>query len=177
MKSIFEHLKQFSKIVVTGPQRSGTSICARMISYDLGLKNVVEEDLKEVASIDRMRNLYDTDDDWVLQYPACFHKVVEFGNWPGMAVVCMQRSIEDIIASQERIGWTRQNEPEEMKHYPGHETPVSIVKYTLWDEWKHQIPHPFEIEYESLSVHPLWVSVEVRRSDKWFHPRQTALYR
>jgi len=42
---LFDWLASFDKILVTGPQRSGSRICAQMIAYDTGHEYVDEEDL------------------------------------------------------------------------------------------------------------------------------------
>lgn len=79
-----------------------------------------------------------------------------------VAVVMIRRNIEDIITSQERVGWGF--EWLEMKHYPGEERPISKVKYRHWDNYQKKMlgKQAFEIEYESLNIHPMWVDKEYR---------------
>ena len=73
----------------------------------------------------------------------------------------MRRRIEDIIASQERVEWT--GEPYELSRYGLKEGVISKVKYDYWDNGqKAKIHNPFEVEYESLREHPLWVPKEER---------------
>ena len=40
---MFEVLRGFDKIIVSGPQRSGTTIVARILASDLGLRFLIEE--------------------------------------------------------------------------------------------------------------------------------------
>ena len=42
---MFEYLKEFPVVLVTGPQRSGTRICAKMIAHDTGHRFVDEREI------------------------------------------------------------------------------------------------------------------------------------
>lgn len=80
-----------------------------------------------------------------------------------IAVVWMRRIISDIIASQERIGWTEEWEHVEKLMYDNPSAPISIAKYDFWDYvQKQQCKNVFEVEYESLCTHPLWIPKEKR---------------
>jgi hypothetical protein len=47
-----------------------------------------------------------------------------------------------------------------------------MVKYAHWENTQRDtVTHPFEVEYESLSEHPLWVPKAQRAG---WGPRQTA---
>lgn len=168
---MFKQLKPFKKIIVTGPQRTGTTIAAKMIANDLGLEYLREENMKSPYNFNKLVEFYDEKDSFVIQCPALFHKIPEFGRWE-VAVVCMIRAFDDILKSQDRIGWTIRNEPSEVELHHEYYKPVSEAKYVLWEKWKVEglIVHPFEIEFESLSKHPMWIAKEQRI---WFHPRQT----
>ena len=48
------------------------------------------------------------------------------------------------------------------------------VIYTMWYEYqKHQIKNTIELDYESLSVHPMWINKEKRKD---FDDKQTEIY-
>jgi len=51
--------------------------------------------------------------------------------------------------------------------------PMSEVKYMIWEKYQRpKIKYAYELEYESLSSHPLWIKPELR---KQFKPTQTTL--
>ena len=41
---VFEHLLNFAVVLVSGPQRSGTTICAKMIAHDTGHTYIPESE-------------------------------------------------------------------------------------------------------------------------------------
>lgn len=156
---MFEYLKDFHAIVVTGPQRSGTRIASKMISEDTG-KHHIDERHIYIDSLYRFRDAVFSGG--VIQAPALCRFCHVFGNNDQYAVVMMRRPIEDIIASQERINWTRQWEPLELAYYNVEQGPIARVKYEFWQEQKQAINHWFEVEYESLRDHRLWVPKQER---------------
>jgi len=105
----------------------------------------------------------------VVQCPVlCRHVHMLAGD--DVAVVLMRRRIEDIIASQKRIGWMW--EWLELARYDRLDGVISEIKYNFWDQFqKDRIKHAFEIEYENLTAHPLWLDKEVRQD---FEANQTA---
>lgn len=158
-RTIFEWLDGFDKILVTGPQRSGTRICAQMIAKDTGHTYVDERNIN-FESLYRLWSLCHKDERLVIQCPALCRHVHAF-DADTVAVVLMRRNVEDIIASQERIGWNL--EKVELARYDLSEGVIAKVKYQFWDDYqKERIKHAFEIEYESLANHPLWVTKELR---------------
>jgi hypothetical protein len=95
-------------------------------------------------------------------------------------IVLMKRSIEDIIASEKRIGWEFGALDElwkygvaynELRREAAEGIPISIRKYEYWEkEQKDRIINSLELEYETLSAHPLWLPKETRAD---FAPEQT----
>jgi len=70
---MFELLSQFNTILVTGPQRAGTRICAKMIAYDTG-HEYVDEDSIGMDSLYRLYGLLETNRPMVIQCPVlCRH--------------------------------------------------------------------------------------------------------
>jgi len=168
---MFEKFADFDKILVTGPQRSGTRICAKMIAHDLGYTYIDEDDL-------HMENLYMMDyflrkkERNVVQCPALCRYIHIF-DWENTAVILIRRNIEDIIASQKRIGWRW--EWLELARYDRTEGVIAEVKYQYWEKYqKRKIKHAFEIDYESLAAHPLWVPRDSRQN---FKANQTSCFK
>ena len=171
---MFGFLKPFRKILVTGPQRSGTRICAKMIAHDLNLTYIDENDIgwtaPSIQRKDEFVRILRKCTGFVVQAPAMAHACHVVPDHE-TAVVFMRRDIEDIIASQERIGWD--HEEAELAKYGGTFGPIAEVKYDCWTRFQRdQIPHAFEMEYEALARHSLWIPKE-KRGD--FLAGQTAL--
>ena len=178
---MFDYLSQYDVILVTGPQRSGTTICARMISHDLGHKYVDEaawgvwDGMKAVQLAKKYKPC-------VLQAPGLLKDVERFGNAPNVAVVLMRRSIRDIQASQERIGWNVWAE-REMSNYLDAVSKteratylkraayyVSHMKYAWFERYgRSKVKHLYEVEYADLQLHSMWID-KARREN--FNARQ-----
>lgn len=156
---MFEHFTKYQHILVTGPQRSGTRICARMIAHDTGYHFVDEREIA-TGSLHVLLMVFANHPNTVVQAPGLCHCVEGIAN-EKVAIVVMRRNIEDIIASQERIGWIF--EPVELLKYKAKAGPVAKVKYLWWEHYQRPvIKHAYEVEYESLSAHPLWIPKEQR---------------
>jgi hypothetical protein len=165
---MFEYLKAYNRIIVTGPQRSGTRICAKMIAYDTGMAYIDEAEIA-VDSTHRMAQIL-FNQGIVLQAPGMCHCVHYFGKNENLLVVMVFRDINDIIRSQERIDW--KYEAIERIKYGGKLGPIAKLKYEFWEKQKPLIHHWVEVEYESLKEHPLWVPKEKREG---FGDTQTCL--
>ena len=165
-KSVFEYLASFSKIIVSGPQRSGTTLAAAAAASDLDYYFYPEEQIR-VHELWRVKRLFGRTSEFVLQAPAICRYVHQFSE-PDVAIVLVRRDIKDILASENRVEWTGQEH--ELKRYGLKEGTISEVKYQYWDEHQKDVIHnPFEIEYESLVEHPMWITKEERTE---FGPRQ-----
>lgn len=164
--AMFEYLAPFSKIIVTGPQRSGTTVAAAMIAHDLDYYFYPEEQIR-VWDLWRVDRLFGRTSDFVLQAPAICRYAHRF-TAPDIAIVLMKRAIEDIVASEQRVAWTGQER--ELRQYGLQEGVIAEVKYKYWYERQRAlIDNPFEVEYESLRGHPMWVP---RGEREHFEPRQ-----
>jgi hypothetical protein len=157
---MFERFAGFDKIIVTGPQRSGTRICAKMIAYDTGHK-YVDESMIGMDSLYALWLLFHTGQRFVIQCPAlCRH--VHMFSADDTAIVFMRRNTEDISASQKRVDWNW--EQVELIQYDRQDGIVAEVKYQFWKEYQRErVAHAFEVEYESLAAHPLWVPEHLRQ--------------
>jgi len=148
---MFKHLSTFSHILVTGPQRSGTTICAAMIAHDTGLEFLTEE---KVLGLDALHKLLTTEKRFVLQCPQFCRYIHEFSA-PDTLIVMMRRERKDIIASEIRIGWQGYRKME-LARYGRDQGTISDVKYAYWEtHQKHLIQNQLEVEFEDLREHPL----------------------
>ena len=159
---MFEYLAPFSRIIVTGPQRSGTTICAAMIAHDLGYRLCLEDKIA-TDSYTQAALLIAASRNFVLQAPALCH-YAERLSIPQMAIVLMRRGIEDIVASEHRIGWHGSAHHKwELQKYGVEDGVISEIKYAYWEIYQQsRIHNPFEVEYESLAAHPMWIPKEER---------------
>ena len=166
---MFDYLKAFSKTVVTGPQRSGTRVASKMIAMDTGLRFVGEEEI-HVDSLNTLVEWLRMRDGFVIQCPALcryMHQIVT----DEVAVVMMMRPVDEIVASQEHIGWIW--EEVELLRYAtgGAAVKISELKYGYWRNFqKGRITNAFEVQYHSLHDHPYWLPPHLRVN---FAPRQT----
>ena len=172
---MFEHLAEHRIVLVTGPQRAGTRICSKMIAGDLKYEFVDENDIY-VDSLNRLWRLVETGDHLVVQCPALcsfVHLLTDrqyVTNPERIAVVFMLRDPKDILASQRRINWGW--ETPELMRYNAVGIDACCVKRYEWDRRKSTVSNSYEVEYESLAEHPLWVAKDQRAE---FAPVQTAV--
>lgn len=166
---MFNWLSQFRTIFVTGPQRSGTRICAQMIAHDTGYEYVDENDFG-MDSLYHLSSILENKVDLVVHCPVlCRH--IHLLTDENSAVVLMRRNVEDIIASQKRISWRW--EKLELARYDLTTGVIAEVKYGFWNEYQRsRIRHAFEVQYNDLHLHPLWLERDVRGE---FEPTQTAI--
>ena len=162
---MLEYLSHFGKILVSGPQRSGTRLMSKILAHDFGYIYVDEEDLG-IDSVARMRQSLALPFKMVFQCPALCYCIETFSA-PDIAIVYMERSTEDIIASEKRIGW---NDNTEREHYNAGDVdmPIAEIKWLWWEKIQREMIHnPFTIVYGYLSQHPLWIPKEERVNFKW----------
>ena len=162
-------------ILVTGPQRSGTTICARMIQHDTGFE-YLDEELWQVWDGQKARDLAESRQPCVLQAPGLLKDATLF-NDPNCLVVMMFRDIPEIVMSQKRVGWNVWAEKElsyyDTEHKEFHRSPalwVAGVKYAYWKLYvRPQLRQWEEVHYDQLVAHPMWIPKEKRKD---FNARQ-----
>lgn len=156
---MFEYLAPFSKIFVTGPQRSGTTIVGAAIASDLDYWFYPEEQVR-VWEWWRVERLWQRTSNFVLQAPALCHLAHNLTQ-ANTAVVLVRRDIDDIITSERRVQWG--GAKRELRRYGFKDGIISQVKYDYWDKHqKHLIENAFEVNYKNLASHPMWVPKEQR---------------
>lgn len=176
-QEVIDELSQYKMVIVSGPQRSGTTITAKMLSEDLGYEFINEFDGRFRNNFDNLNRLADHEQRFVVQAPVMCN-VVQKLNKPGMAVVMMIRDRAEIIRSQDRINWTKHHEPTELAAYKKTwgvaDGRICDVKYDIWEQQKPQMQVPYyEMQYESayMKDHRLYREPKQRKN---FGPKQTA---
>jgi hypothetical protein len=163
---MFEWLAKFERIFVTGPQRSGTRICAKMIAHDIDYEFFDETQIN-MDSFYNFSSLLETKQKYVIQCPTLCRYIHFFASEDN-AIVLMRRDVKDILKSQKRIKWSK--EWLELIRYDRNEGIISKIKYDFWEKnQRKQIKNAFEIEYDSLKKHPLWIGKKEREN---FFPMQ-----
>lgn len=146
-------------IFVVGPQRSGTRIASHIIAHESGRKFVDELEYNLHIPMNS-----------VVQAPFLLKAVVELSFiFPTAQFAFMYRNKEDIIKSMERIEWC--------KDYTDHPSFYSTYvdhTYNFIDLLKKELPDNrwFDIHYESLKVHPLFVEDRSNFTVKQHLPNQ-----
>lgn len=167
-----EELKKYKQIIVTGPQRSGTRICSKIIVDSTG-HNYIDEDDYKVSNRKMLKEILDNKENIVVQGPAISAWIEEIAT-EEMLVVFMRRKISDIVASQNRINWGEKGEKNKYESKFGEQKgKVSEIKYRIWEEKQRgKIENWKEIQYSSLKNHKLWIPKRKRTN---FQPNQTEL--
>lgn len=163
---MFENLTQYKKIIVTGAQRSGTRIASKMIATDTEYDYLDERWIHDYRtnnpdSITKARFFLRNKS--VLQAPS-LASVINLLADDNTLIVYMLRPVVEVIASQERINWKR--EGYELSKYGLSTGVISQVKLETWQKQKLSVKNFLEIQYDSLSAHPLWIAEEERKDFK-----------
>jgi len=169
---MFEHLKEFDYIIVSGMQRTGTTIAARMIQYDTEIPRCIwlGHNVNRVG---------ESDDPTVYHAPGLSHMLHLIETPPEVkwAVVWMTRDDKEVFDSLSRlIKWNATLSLEQYGEEPTGDWKKDVrrliqIKAEWWEDQKSQIPNAFEIEYNSLKDHLMWVN---KRDRKKFNARQTS---
>lgn len=154
---MFEDLHRYKRILVTGPQRSGTTICARCIAEDTGHRYVDEEEIK-ISDMDLFHEVWTEGHPLVLQAPSLAAICDWIGRGRHTLVVWMLRPLDEILESQRRINWVwEEAERFEYNVSRNDHRPIAAIKLQRWLQQRQVIPNKIEVQYHSLSAHPLWV--------------------
>ena len=161
-------------VLVTGPQRSGTTIAAHVLALELGARYVDESEFRVHDHV-RAGGIL-AEGGVVVQGPGICH-VAHIYARSGVAIVMMRRNIEDVRKSEDRIGWRKdlngftllieQKKYQAMFGINGDN--IALIKYYCWGAFQKQHCIGYELEYESLNQHPLWRAPSERHR---FAPRQ-----
>lgn len=147
---MFEALRDYPSVVVTGPHRSGTTICAEMIGQDTGL-TVYREEAFSNRDITKAEPLVESGG--VFQGPYLLPWAPIFRD---TMIVYVDRPHDEIAAS---LGRLRVSAP----HFD------AAQALRLWSRIQEQCEHAMTVQYHDLKAHPLW------RDDRHgWHCRRTA---
>lgn len=156
----FDQYRKYDTIIITGAQRSGTQITAKIFAHELG-KRFVAESRFNVHNFEMMTVWFG---DSVIHAPALCHMV---GFIPqDICVVFVVRDYDEIIASQQRIGWN-DDELEKNKYSDQFEIdrdkPICQIKHEIFLEHHLQLPNTTMFSYDDLQDHPMFIKKELRK--------------
>lgn len=131
-------------IIITGPQRAGSLIASHILAKETG-----------GVFVDELEYRLPLPDNAVVQAPFLLKSVLELSFvLPYATFVFMYRNPKDIVASMERVEWYKDycTDPDFYISYVNHcYDYIDMLKRTLKrDRW-------FDIQYDSLKTHPLFV--------------------
>ncbi len=167
---MFEALSTYRRVFVTGPHRTGTTICATMVAHDTGHDLVLEDDFKYSNSRQLAAFLHAGYGKQVIQCPFLCHEIHDLEylydiDMTECMVIMMHRDRRAIEASEararlkdgRRVDFDRIGESEKRKLHIQSDAHISDLKYEAWKDQRNVIPHSMDVAYESLRGHPLWV--------------------
>lgn len=153
---VFKELSVFRRIFVTGPQRSGTTICARIIQEETSFRYIDEEDFG-IHLPGELIAFLGEDERIVVQCPGVSRWIHEIAT-NGDIVIWMRRPTEEILASQKRINWSTANERAKYRDIiHDFSRPISEIKNEYWVQQRRVVPKYLEVTYESLTNHKLFI--------------------
>ena len=160
---MFESLKQFTNIVISGPQRSGTRIVAKIVAADTEKLYIDEKDIN-FHDI-RLLQYYLKQGNVVIQCPCLCH-LLHYILDESTLIVVVRRSTNEIITSEYR-SWSEQSRKIELHKYGYSEGVISRIKYDFWD--KVQKPslgdRGRDINFYNLKDHKLFIND--RKNFRW----------
>lgn len=165
--NLIRNLQQFDKIIITGAQRSGTTIAMKILADELSYEGIMEEDIS-IDDISLLAPLLVGKNKFILQAPGLC-SIVHLIKSPDTSIVMMKRNVNDVMASQVRIGWPLE-EYELSKYFMNNGQNICEIKNHIWEMYQKPVlgDKAFELEYESLKGHPMFI--EIREN---FGARQT----
>lgn len=159
---MFLEFEKFRAVVVTGCQRSGTTIATVMMAQDLKFEPVLEEQFG-VHNRAAWQTLIASQSRIVVQCPAMSAYVSDLAHMDDVAVVWMHRAKADIERSMFRVGWVHHGEQvRELKKYGYSQGDLVAIKSRVWNADKQKLPNAFDLHYNDLKTHPLWIPAHER---------------
>lgn len=154
LKKLLKELKKYDKIVVTGPQRSGTTIAMEIIAKELNYIPVREEEF-ETDNLHIFFKILENNK-IVIQAPALSYIVGELKN---VAVVFMYRNLEEISKSEDKINWKENFGVYESMKYFRNTKFSAHLKIEMWEiiQKPKLGENSFNFNYKDLSKHSLFL--------------------
>ena len=155
LAAFIEQASKYSRVLVSGPQRSGTRITAKIMAHELGYPHVDETDIN-IYSLSRIFDLFASRPNFVLNCPAlssCIHLI----DTPNTIVLFMMRDTAAIQKSEQRIGWGYYA-ASELARYFRQNGIIAEIKYDCWNKFqKPTMQVPFiEFPYTALTPHNMF---------------------
>lgn len=174
-KKLLDKLKNYKKIVVAGPQRSGTTYCAHILAKDLEYELIDERDIA-IASWTMFKQKIKNFKNIVIQCPELTYMLHEIPSMEerNIIVLVMKRKIEDIQSSEKRIGWGGFGGVKMRYQNYFHD------KYDekWWDKWKNnqsaELRYYFfeNHQYQKMQVEHMYVPYEILEQTSEFKPKK-----
>lgn len=182
-KQFLELYRDINKIIIFGPHRSGTTFTAKALAQSFNKKFIDEGDFK-IRSFELFQEKI-TQDNIVVQAPGltcCAHKL---NLTKKDLIIYMNRSWVDILKSWIRIShrdftteWLQNktverylSHDENFKQFLKYDDTYLNFKMQCWIQYqKPKCINAIELDYESMSDHPMWLKKELR---KQFREKQT----
>ena len=137
----------WDKILVSGVQRSGTTIAAYALAKALGYRFVDEIEF-HAHNIEEFDNIMNSSDKCVIQCPALLHYIKKYED--RALIVIMNRSKEDIIASMVKHNWFNEHGLFELRQYtndePTYPSQIIDIKTNYAKQLKHMILNYNDLE-------------------------------
>jgi hypothetical protein len=154
------------KIVVVGPQRSGSTFVSHCLAQSFNAKHIDEMEF-DVYFLDLFYKIVEgSGDSWVAHAPGLFADMFKIlDKIPDVTFAIVRRDIKEIVNSQSRINLNLEHE--KIKLFLCKETGeqhVAPAKYEYWDKWKKYLPSWVEYDYRDFENHPFWVPDEARKT-------------
>lgn len=172
-------------VLVTGPQRSGTRIAAKMVAADLGYTYHDETEVG-IGNVHKAIRLFKRTGVVVHAPGLCdvSHLLWDVRLCPvKVVVVVVRRPLSEILASCKRISWNEHGERmrywdrPEFHPYLTDDAHVAQWKYDVLDGYQRPVmqamtrgstlPSILTVDYHDLSAHPLWFPKEEREGWDW----------
>lgn len=155
---MFKHLSKFKNIIVTGAHRSGTTFIANAIAYDTG-KTFFDESEIYHNKVRFIPDLLDREEGIVLQAPYALPWLPVLNRIDTAFVFC-KRSVNDIRKSV-HTSITKKGKIISLPAFSPEQA------FNIWLYVKHFVDNPFEVKYEDMIQHPLYVAQDKRKN--WHH--------
>ena len=174
---VTDQLNLKGPVIVTGCQRSGTTIMTRIICNDLGYSFHQDDEFPPTfEGINRMKLLIKYGSSNIaIQNPLALYAYSDFYyTIPDLHFVGIVRDSEEIIDSMKRVKWMSEYSDQFIDFDEYLKAHVKQMKAS-WESLKSNLPNSAwtEIEYNQLKSHPLYIPKGMRKK---FTIRQTKLH-
>lgn len=158
------------KIVVLGPQRSGSTFISHCLAKSFSAKHIDEMEF-DVYFLDVFFKIAEhSGDSWVAHAPGLFPDMFKIlDRIPDATFAIVKRDIGEIENSQKRIDLNLEYEKRRLFISNNNQSPVASIKYFYWNKWKKYLPSWVEYDYRDFENHPFWVPPSHRKN---FKPKQ-----